>query len=89
MCNTAELCTITREGECESERDVSLYAHTCVLARHKRETSVFICSKTSRMKARECKIANLDENTRNCLSKFAFSVSQSSFCSAGILLAHF
>ena len=32
----------------------------------KRETSVFIF-KTSRMKTRECKNANLDENTRNCL----------------------
>jgi hypothetical protein len=40
VCNTAELCTITREGECESERDVSLYVHTCVLARQK-EKQVF------------------------------------------------
>jgi hypothetical protein len=41
VCNTAELCTITREGECESERDVSLYVHTCVLARQK-EKQVFL-----------------------------------------------
>jgi hypothetical protein len=41
VCNTAEQCTITRKGECESERDMSLYAHTCVLARQK-EKQVFL-----------------------------------------------